>query len=275
MAAESTGLRVDVRSVIKSKNPGLLKFIPGFIIHWIEKLICQDDINEILSKHGNLSGVEFATASVRYLKASYKIEGIEKLIPGKRYIIVSNHPLGGFDGIILMDILGNHFNNKIRFVVNDLLTAIEPLKPIFVPVNKYGRQSAEIAAKIQQEYKSDNQIITFPAGLCSRLIGNNITDLEWKKGFINQAVKYERDIVPVFFNGKNSRFFYKFANFRKWLGLKFNFELILLPREMFKQRGGNFEVYIGNPIPWTEIAQNGTPATWTEKIRNIVYSLKP
>lgn len=245
------------------------------MIRWVEKLICQEDINDILEKYGDLRGVEFASASVKYLGASYKIEGVEKLVPGKRYIIVSNHPLGGFDGIILMDILGNHFNNKIRFVVNDLLTAIEPLKPIFVPVNKYGRQSAEIAAKIQQEYKSDNQIITFPAGLCSRLIEKNITDLEWKKGFINQAVKYERDIVPVYFNGKNSGFFYRFANFRKWLGLKFNFELILLPREMFKQRGGKFEVYIGDPIPWTEIAQNGTPATWTEKIRKIVYSLKP
>jgi len=275
MAADSTGLRVDVKSVIKSKNPGLLKFIPGFMIRWVEKLICQDDINDILEKHGHLLGVDFATASVGYLEATYKIEGIEKLVPGKRYIIVSNHPLGGFDGIILMDILGNHFDKKIRFVVNDLLTAIEPLRPIFVPVNKFGRQSADIAAKIQQEYKSDNQIITFPAGLCSRLINKQITDLEWKKGVINQAVKYERDIVPVYFNGKNSMFFYRFANFRKWLGLKFNFELILLPREMFKQRGGKFEVYVGDPIPWTEIAQNGTPATWTEKIRKIVYSLKP
>jgi len=275
MIEESSNLRVDVRSVIKSKNPALLRYIPGFIIRAIEKLICQNDINYILDNYGHLTGVDFATASVNELKATYKVNGIEKIDPTKRYVIVSNHPLGGFDGIILMDIFGNHFNKKIRFVVNDLLMSIKPLKPIFVPVNKYGKQSNAIVNQIHEAYSSDNQILNFPAGLCSRLIDGNITDLEWKKGFVNQAIKYNRDIVPIYFNGKNSRFFYVFANIRKWLGIKFNYELILLPREMFRQRGGNFEVIIGDPIQWEEFANNGTPATWAEKIRNIVYSLKP
>ena len=275
MSTDNTNLRVDVRSVIKFKNPDLLRYIPGFIIDWVERLICQDEINNILDKYGNLKGVPFATATLRELNATYSVSGIDKIANKGRYIIVSNHPLGGFDGIILMDIFGNYFDNKIRFVVNDLLSAVEPLKPIFLPVNKFGKQSVEIAEKIHQEYASDNQIITFPAGLCSRLINGRIIDLEWKKSFVNQAIKYKRDIVPIYFDGKNSNFFYRFANIRKKLGIKFNYELILLPREMFKQRGGKFNIYIGDPIHCEELAHNGTPAEWTAKIRKTVYSLKP
>jgi putative hemolysin len=275
MSTDKTNLRVDVRSVIKSKNPDLLRYIPGFIINWVERLICQDEINNILDKYGNLKGVPFATATLRELNATYSVSGIDKIANNGRYIIVSNHPLGGFDGMILMDIFGNYYNNKIRFVVNDLLSAVEPLKPIFLPVNKFGKQSVEIAEKIHQEYTSDNQIITFPAGLCSRLINGRIIDLEWKKSFVNQAIKYKRDIVPIYFDGKNSNFFYRFANIRKKLGIKFNYELILLPREMFKQRGGKFNIYIGDPIHCEELAHNGTPAEWTAKIRKTVYSLKP
>lgn len=275
MSTDKTNLRVDVRSVIKSKNPDLLRYIPGFIINWVERLICQDEINNILDKYGNLKGVPFATATLRELNATYSVSGIDKIANNGRYIIVSNHPLGGFDGMILMDIFGNYFNNKIRFVVNDLLSAVEPLKPIFLPVNKFGKQSVEIAEKTHQEYASDNQIITFPAGLCSRLINGRIIDLEWKKSFVNQAIKYKRDIVPIYFDGKNSNFFYRFANIRKKLGIKFNYELILLPREMFKQRGGKFNIYIGDPIHCEELAHNGTPAEWTAKIRKTVYSLKP
>ncbi len=275
MSTDNTNLRVDVRSVIKFKNPDLLRYIPGFIIDWVERLICQDEINNILDKYGNLKGVPFATATLRELNATYSVSGIDKIANKGRYIIVSNHPLGGFDGIILMDIFGNYFDNKIRFVVNDLLSAVEPLKPIFLPVNKFGKQSVEIAEKIHQEYTSDNQIITFPAGLCSRLINGRIIDLEWKKSFVNQAIKYKRDIIPIYFDGKNSNFFYRFANIRKKLGIKFNYELILLPREMFKQRGGKFNIYIGDPIHCEELAHNGTPAEWTAKIRKTVYSLKP
>ncbi|HRR49834.1 MAG TPA: 1-acyl-sn-glycerol-3-phosphate acyltransferase, partial [Bacteroidales bacterium] len=260
---------------IKSKNSDLLRYIPGFVIDWVERLICQDEINNILDKYGNLKGVPFATATLRELNATYSVSGMDKIAHDGRYIIVSNHPLGGFDGMILMDIFGNYYNNKIRFVVNDLLSAVEPLKPIFLPVNKFGKQSVEIAEKIHQEYTSDNQIITFPAGLCSRLINGRIIDLEWKKSFVNQAIKYKRDIIPIYFDGKNSNFFYRFANIRKKLGIKFNYELILLPREMFKQRGGKFNIYIGDPIHCEELAHNGTPAEWTAKIRKTVYSLKP
>ncbi|MFA6335470.1 MAG: 1-acyl-sn-glycerol-3-phosphate acyltransferase [Bacteroidales bacterium] len=268
-------LNVDIGSVLGSKNPKLLKVIPKFVIRLMEKLIHQNEINFILENFGHLEGVDFASAALKHLKVCYQVHGLEKINKNRRYIIASNHPLGGLDGIILMEIFGNAFNNEIKFVVNDLLMYIEPLRPIFVPVNKYGRQSVEIATQIHDVYNSNYQILNFPAGLCSRMIGGKIQDLEWKKSFLNQAIKYERDIIPVFFEGKNSGFFYRFANLRKALGIKFNFELILLPHEMFRQKRGKFEIFVGDPIPFEKFSHEGNAATWTDFVRGKVYSLKP
>jgi len=175
--------------------------------------------------------------------------------------------------LILIEIFGNIFNG-VKFVVNDLLMHVEPLKPVFIPVNKYGRQSVDNAKTIHDSYSSGDQIITFPAGLCSRLVKGKIEDLEWKKSFINQAIKYERDIVPIFFEGRNSGFFYRFANIRKALGIKFNYETILLPHEMFRQRGGYFNIFIGKPIPAERLNNGENASSWAKYIREEVYKLK-
>ena len=106
-----------------------------------------------------------------------------------RYIFASNHPLGGLDGICLSAIIGNHFNGNIRYLVNDLLLYISNLKEIFVPINKHGAQGKKNATLIEEAYSSDNQIITFPAGLCSRRQKGIISDLEWKKSFIQKDRK--------------------------------------------------------------------------------------
>jgi len=268
-------LKVDVGSVIGSKNPKLLRIIPKFIIGWVEKLIHQRELNEMLEKYGHFKGVDFASASLKHMNVSYTVQGLKNIDTSRRYIIASNHPLGGLDGIILLEIFGRIFNKDIKLVVNDLLMFLEPLKPAFVPVNKYGRQSVEIANQIHEAYNSSSQILNFPAGLCSRLIDGKIIDLEWKKNFISQAVKFERDIIPVFFQGKNSKFFYRIANLRKAMGIKFNFELILLPHEMFRQKRGKFEIFIGDPISFEKFSHEANVAYWTNYVREKVYSLKP
>lgn len=275
MGETNNVLKIDIVSVIGSKNPKLLKVIPKFVIRWVEKLIHQNEINDILERFGHLEGVDFASATLKHLRVNYQVHGLEKIDPNRRYIIVSNHPLGGLDGIILMEIFGGIFNKDVKFVVNDLLMLIDPLKPIFVPVNKYGRQSVDIARQIHEAYSSNCQILYFPAGLCSRLIDGKIEDLEWKKSFLSQAIKYERDIIPLFFEGKNSRFFYMIANLRKFFGVKFNFELVLLPHEMFRQKRGKFEIFAGDPIPFEKFSKEGSVAYWTNYVREKVYSLKP
>lgn len=266
-------MKIDLEKVIHSKNPDLLKVIPNFLLNWAKKLIHQQELNEILTKHGHLQGAEFARASLDTFNITYTIHNQIKIDQSKRYIIVSNHPLGGLDGIIMIELFGKIFKD-VRFVVNDLLYHIEPLKPVFIPVNKYGRQSIHTAKMINESYESNAQILYFPAGLCSRLRKGNIVDLEWKRSYINQAIKYKRDILPLFFEGKNSSLFYRVANIRKKLGIKFNYETLLLPHEMFKKKNSKFNIFIGEPITYQQLTQEKSVKEWNKVIRERVYSMK-
>jgi len=199
----------------------------------------------------------------------------EENIPAEgRYIFASNHPLGGLDGICLSAIIGGRFDGKIRYLVNDLLLYLSNLRSIFVPINKHGAQGKKNAELIEKAYASDNQIITFPAGLCSRKQNGKIQDTEWKKSFIQKAVEYRRDIVPVFFEGRNSNFFYRLANMRKALGIKMNYEMIYLPDEMFKSKHKTYSIHFGKPIPWQTFDSSRKPAEWAEWVKEIVYNLK-
>lgn len=266
-------LQIDVEKVIRSKSEKLAKRIPRFVINYLKKIIHQDELNDILLRRGDSSGVDFATEMVEEFDIRFNVHTSTSLDPAKRYIFVSNHPLGGMDGIILISYLGGQFDNKVRFVVNDLLMHIEPLKPVFVPVNKYGKMRHQSTNLFNEAFASDNQILYFPAGLCSRLIGGKITDLEWKKTFVTKAIDSQRDIVPMYFSGRNSKFFYRLANIRKRLGIKFNIETLYLPDEMFKNRGNTFDLYIGEPIPYEQLCDGTGHKEWCRRIREKCYNL--
>ena len=218
--------------------------------------------------------MDAATAALDEMGITVEATGLERL-PQGRFMFVSNHPLGGLDGLALISLLGNHYNRQIKFIVNDLLWAVEPLRGVFLPVNKYGRQSRTAAADIETALESDNQFITFPAGLCSRMQPDGtIADLPWQKSAVVHAANYHRDIVPIFFDARNSKFFYRFAKWRKKLGIKFNIELIFLPKEMIKQSGSTLRVTIGEPITWTSL-DAAHPKQEAAHLRDIVYTLAP
>ena len=263
---------VDVEKIISSKNPALLKRIPKFIINYLKKTVHQDEINAILTKYADSTGVEFATNVLSELNIKFNVHNIDRVKDSGRYFFVSNHPLGGLDGMVIISIIGKIFPD-VKFVVNDLLMNLKPLKPIFLPVNKLGRMSGEYAKMINHSYESNSQILYFPAGLCSRLIKGKIIDLDWKKNFLKQAVKYDRDIVPIYFSGRNSMFFYRLAKLRKALNIKFNIEMLYLADELFKQKNTTFDVYFGEPIPIEEIKNNKGLGDWVTRIRDQVYSL--
>jgi putative hemolysin len=263
---------IDVDAIFRKKNPGLYKLMPGFILNYIKRTIHQDELNVALEKFKDKSGLDFISEILDFFGVKYTVSGTENIPKDGRYIFVSNHPLGGLDGMILMDLVGKYHRN-LKFIVNDLLLNLKNLEPIFIPVNKHGRQSIEYARRIEEVYKSDNQILYFPAGLCSRKQGKKIRDLEWKKNFIKKAVEHNRDIVPVHFEGQNSRFFYRLANFRKALGIKANIEMFYLPDEMFSQKSQVIHVIIGKPIPWSNFDKSKSTSEWAEEVKSIVYSL--
>lgn len=267
-------LSIDVEKVIKSKTKNGKIKVPSCLIRWLKRIIHQDEINYFLLKNKDAKGVDFSDSILRDFCVSYQAHGDEDLDPGKRYIFVSNHPLGGLDGMVLISHIGHKFKD-IRFVVNDLLMHLKPLESLFIPINKYGSMKQNYAQKINEAFESDVQILYFPAGLCSRLIKGKISDLEWKKTFVKKAIEYKRDIVPIYFSGRNSMFFYRLAKVRKMLGIKFNIETLFLPDEMFKQKNAKFDVYFGEVIPHESLSQTHSIKEWTEIIRNECYKLKP
>ena len=221
-----------------------------------------------------MRGVDFAETLLEYLDITLHLDG-EKNIPSKgRFIFASNHPLGGLDGVALISVLGRRYNKDIKFVVNALLMAIEPLSDNFLPINKYGKQDKDKADALGRAYEGNGQMAVFPAGLVSRRQGKEICDLTWNKAFIAKSVQYQRDVIPVWFEGYNSSFFYRFARWRKRLGLKFNIELIYLPDEMFKSEKKTFTIHFGKPIPWQTFDNSKTRMEWAQYVKEQVYSIR-
>ena len=267
-------MKIDVDQVLRARLPKHYRYIPRFVIRWLERTICQDKLNAILVKMAGKDGVDATIAALDEMNITIETEGLDRL-PDGRYMFVSNHPLGGLDGLALISLLGQRYDHKIKFLVNDLLMAVEPLRDVFLPVNKYGSQSRAAATQIEQALKGDNQFITFPAGLCSRMQPDgSIADLPWQKSAIVHAVNYQRDVVPVFFDAHNSKFFYRFAKWRKKLGIKFNIELIFLPKEMIKKCGSNLRVIIGEPIPWNTLDAK-RPKQEAARLRQAVIDMAP
>lgn len=266
-------INIDIAKVLKSKAPKAK--IPGFIINYLRKIVHENEFNIFFKENPNLKNLEFIEAAFKYLKVTTTIEGKENLPPkGGRYIFASNHPLGGLDGIATGYLLGKEYDGKVRFFSNDLMMHLHPMKEMFVPVNKTGAQSKDHADLMQKLYESDNHLVTYPSGMCSRKVNGKIVDLEWKKNFITKAVQYHRDVVPIYFEGKNSNFFYNLAIIRKFLHIKINLEMIYLPDEMFKQKGNKFTIKIGKPIPWQTFDKTRTQSEWAVWVKSLVYEME-
>jgi putative hemolysin len=273
MEAGRTQMMIDVEKVLFSKNPALAKAVPRFFINYLKRIIHQDDLNEFLTTYKHLHNVELIDAFLRRLEITYKVHGAENIPQQGRYIFVSNHPLGGLDGVVFIYEVAKYFPD-LKFPVNDILTYIENLSGIFLPVNKHGGQAKDAARRIEETYASDSQVLYFPAGLCSRKIKGVITDLDWHKSFIAKAVQHKRDVMPAFFSGRNSEFFYNLANLRKRLGLKANIEMLYLPDEMYRQKGKQIEIVFGKPIPWQTFDRSRSNPEWASWVKNECYKLK-
>ncbi|MBK5194668.1 MAG: 1-acyl-sn-glycerol-3-phosphate acyltransferase [Proteiniphilum sp.] len=272
---QNNAFRINIDKILKDKVSKHYNKIPRFLINYLKRTVHQEDINGILERNHDVEGVEFMQALVENeFNLHLQLEGEENIPETGQFVFASNHPLGGLDGICLSSVLGRKYNGKIKYFVNDILYYIDPLKPIFIPINKYGAQAKESAKAMNEAYASDNQIITFPAGLCSRKLNREIKDLEWMKSFIIKSVEFRRDVIPVHFAGRNSNFFYNFANIRKATGFKFNIELIYLPDEMYKNSNQTFTITFGKPIPWQTFDKAKTATEWAQYVKEVVYSLK-
>ena len=267
---------IDLDAVLRGKMGAKAKWVPRFVVNWLKKTIHEDEVNRFLWESRDKVGVDWLEECVRYLDMTLNIEGMENLPPaddGKLYTLVSNHPLGGADGVALGAIIGRHFDGNFRYLVNDLLLNLPGLAPVSIGINKTGAQSRSFPAMVEAGFQSQNHMLMFPAGLCSRKIDGKIADLPWKKTFVSKSIEYQRDVIPIHFSGQNSDKFYNIANICKKLNLKFNVAMLFLVDEMYKNVHKTFRVAIGKPIPWQSFDKSHTPTEWAQIVREDVYKL--
>lgn len=265
---------IEVRKLIADKNPTLLKWLPGFVINWVERIIHQDRINEFMWKHKDTDAFEFCEAAVKELSLGLSISGVENIPKHpESCIFVANHPFGGMDAITIIHLLKD-IRPDIKFIVNDLLMAIGNLKGRFVGVNKVGKSASQSLQKVEEQFASGTATFLFPSGLVSRKINGEVMDLEWKKTFITKARKYKKPIIPVYIDGRLTNRFYRLAGFRKFLGIKINIEMFYLADELFKQQNKDVNIVIGAPVLPETFTKEKSDFEWAQWVKGKVYNLK-
>ncbi|MDY5650784.1 MAG: glycerol acyltransferase [Paludibacteraceae bacterium] len=276
-------LQFDIRTVLKQKAPNA--HVPGFLIRYLERIAHIKQMNAFLRKYPDVKNYDFIRLVLdEELGCSASIDGIENIpTDGKPLIFASNHPLGGLDGMIIAQMIHESRSSRgdsrpLKVIVNDLLMFMEPLAGLWAPVNKVGRLTKEQAQQQHALWESETDVLTFPAGICSRLQRIDgkwqIQDFEWQKNFIQRVREYQRDIVPIYFEGRNSKFFYTLAYIRKLLHIKLNIEMLYLVDEMYGAHGKHFKVHVLPPISHTSLDTSKSPKEWAAYIKQIVYNQK-
>lgn len=267
-----TERHVDVAKILGDKGVRL----PGYVLRWVERLLHVDEINETIYKDRHLFGLDFVYAFTEgrepwNLGMTIRVQGLENVPAEGSPMIVGNHPLGGPDGLALMGAVGR-VRQDLQFPVNDFLLYLPGLKELFVPIDKVNKNRSLEA--LEAAFAGPNTLMYYPSGAASRRQKGVIKDLEWKPTFVKKAVKYGRDIVPVYTDARNRNIFYTVANLRKRLGIKFSYEMAMLPAEMFAQRGKTLGITFGKPIPHTTFDKRHSAAEWAALLREHVYKLK-
>lgn len=262
---------IDIGKIVRERTG---KNIPRFLVRWMERFIHQDFINDFLTQ--GYEGTEFCRKCLEYLDVKIDVKGLENLDVADRakLTFASNHPLGGVDGIALLGGISERTGKPVRLLVNDFLVNIKPIASLSVPVNKMGGQSRNLPAQVKAIYESDDDILVFPAGKCSRKINGHIQDTAWSKSFVSQSIATGRWIVPVRFFGENSKRFYRVESIRERLGIRFNIGMMLLPDELYRARHKRFRIMFGKPLSSSEMDVELSPLQWADRIRNGVYRME-
>lgn len=263
---------IDIEEIIRSKNPSLLNWIPGFALRYIKRILHQEHVNDFIRRHGDKTSFAFVDEIVREFGAIVSSEGLENLPSSGGCIIAANHPIGGLDAMALIQTVAQRRTDQ-KFIVNDVLLNITNLQDLFIGVNKHGKNPTEALERLDSAYAGSEAVLIFPAGLVSRKQKSGIRDLTWKKSFISKARKFKRDIVPVHITGRNSDFFYNLARWRSRLGVQANIEMFYLMDEMYHQMGKNIHLHFGEPISHTVFTADKKDHEWAEALKDHVYRL--
>jgi putative hemolysin len=263
---------INVRNLFIDKNPKLAKYLPGFVFSFFERLIHQNEVNHIIETGQGMDGISFAQHTLNKMGVNVTCTGLENLPATGGVILASNHPLGGLDGIAFLVAVAK-VRPDMKCIVNDILMKLPNFTDVFVPVNKIGATAREALQLVDETFAKPEAILVFPAGLCSRKINGQIVDIEWQKSFITKAVKYNKNVVPVYMLGQNSKRFYRISKWRKFFGIKANLEMLTLADEMFRQKGKTLVINFGQAISYKTFDKTKKDADWAQDVRAFVYHI--
>lgn len=264
--------QIDIGVVLQRHYPRAARLVPRQAMEWLRRLLHESEINDFLRSCRGMQPCEVLTAWLERLEVTCEVRWPEGLDPRGRYMIVANHPFGGLDGVAACEAICRRLGD-VRAIVNDLLMHIGPLRPLWIPVNKSGAQHPEYAQLRDRALKSDVPVLTFPAGLCSRRTRRGVEDTAWRTSFVRLAERYDRTIIPLYVEGTLSERFYRVARLRKALGIRFNFEMVLLCDEMFRQRGAHIVMRAGEPVGAADLAAMADDGERCRMVRRRVYAL--
>ena len=271
MSEDRKDYLLDVEKVL---GPKLMKKLPRFAVNFFKRRIHQDEINDCIMHAEHYKGAGFFDEALNYVGITYRIRGEENLEQGKKYIFAGNHPLGGPEALIIGSVFRRIYGDGFKVPVNHLLANLKPLNEFFVPVRVYGsNRNRELGEQIADMFRSDYQVLVFPAGMCARKIKGKVTEMPWKKMFITQSRKFERDVVPIHISGFNSRRFFFFTKLSIFLKLKFNLGMIFLVDELFNKKGQEFVITFGKHVPYTTFDKTKTDLQWAAEIKDQVEAL--
>ena len=261
----------EVAKAINADKYGIFGTFSGWLLMKVLKI---STLNKIYDRNKHLSEVEFLNAILDEFQIKFEIpeEDLKRLPKDGAYITVSNHPLGGIDGILLLKLMLEREPN-FKIIANFLLHRIEPMKPYIMPVNPFENhkdaKSSVIGIKETLRHLSDGKPLgMFPAGEVSTYKdGKLVVDKPWEEGAIKVIRKAQVPVVPIYFHAKNSKLFYFLSKIDDTL------RTAKLPSELLTQKDRVIKVRIGKPISVNEQNEHQNIEEYSEFLRRKTYML--
>lgn len=261
----------EIAKVIKVDKYGFV----GTFLGWVfMKTLRIAELNKIYDRNKHLQGTEFLNTILNEFQIRFEIpeEDLKRIPKEGGYITISNHPLGGIDGILLLKLMLEK-EPDFKIIANFLLHRIEPLKPYIMPVNPFeshkNEKSSVAGLKETLRHLSDGKPLgIFPAGEVSTYKDDRlIVDKPWEEGAIKIIKKAQVPVVPIYFHAKNSTLFYLLSR------LSATLRTAKLPSELLTQKKRTIKVRIGKPISVAEQNEHETIGEFSEFLRRKTYML--
>lgn len=263
---------LNVEQVLTERFPGFFLNKPRLLtrpmLTLLRMLFREREINRFLEENRGVRGLDFIEQVLDYFDLDYLVSNrdLENIPPTGRVVVVANHPLGALDALSLIQMI-SRVRSDIRVVANDLLSALEPLGDLLLPVDNMGGGSSRRGIKqVYAALERDELVIVFPAGEVSRLRPNGVRDVRWKSGFLQFARRTASPLLPVFIDAVNSPLFYGVSLLYKPIAA------LLLVGEMFRQRSNTIGFRVGELIPADHLNMEGIrPKARVRMVRKHFY----